>query len=91
MTLRSKNPKDFPLIDPNYFSDPEDKDIETMYLGVLAALQLNGTEAFKELGMELLVIPFPNCDYKYLQLSKEWWYCALRSVATTVSTLKYCL
>lgn len=88
VTLRSKDPKDFPVIDPNYFSDPEGRDLENMYLGILAALQLNNTYAFKKLGAELLIIPFPNCDFKYEKLSKEWWYCALRSIATTVSECK---
>lgn len=85
VTLQSKDPRDFPLIDPNYFSDLEGSDIENMYLGVLAALELGHTEAFKKLNLELLVIPFPDCDYTYEQLSKAWWYCALRSISTTVS------
>ncbi|CAG9766880.1 unnamed protein product [Ceutorhynchus assimilis] len=84
VTLKSKDPRDFPLVDPNYFSDLEGGDIENMYLGIVAALQLNNTEAFKKAQAELLVIPFPRCDYKYEQLSKEWWYCALRSIATTL-------
>ncbi|XP_050296427.1 4-pyridoxate dehydrogenase-like [Anthonomus grandis grandis] len=84
VTLQSKDPRDWPLIDTNYFSDPEQKDIENMYLGVLAALQLNDTRAFKEIGAEFLVIPFPDCDWRFEQLSKEWWYCALRSIATTL-------
>ncbi|KAL1490919.1 hypothetical protein ABEB36_011591 [Hypothenemus hampei] len=84
ITLKSKDPRDFPLIDPNYFSDAEGKDIENMYLGVLAALSFNGTEAFRSQHAELLVIPFPQCDYKFEILSKPWWYCALRSIATTL-------
>ncbi|XP_066137401.1 glucose dehydrogenase [FAD, quinone]-like [Euwallacea fornicatus] len=84
VTLQSKDPRDYPLIDTNYFSDPEGRDIENMYLGVLAALSLNNTYAFKNLHAELLIIPFPDCDYKYEKLTKPWWYCALRSIATTL-------
>ncbi|XP_050310086.1 glucose dehydrogenase [FAD, quinone]-like [Anthonomus grandis grandis] len=84
VTLQSKNPIDFPVIDPNYFSDPEGVDLENMYRGVLEALKFNETESFQKMGLELLVLPYPTCDDKYKQLSKDWWYCALKTLSSTL-------
>ena len=85
VTLQSKDPRDFPVIDPNYFSDPEGVDLENMYRGVQEALKFNETESFQKMGMELLVLPYPTCDGKYEQLSKDWWICALKTLSSTVS------
>lgn len=85
VTLRSRNPRDFPVVNPNYFSDPEGLDLEVMYKGVEVALKFNETETFKQLRAELYVIPYPNCDSKYEKLSKDWWYCAIKTLSSTVS------
>ncbi|KAL1491046.1 hypothetical protein ABEB36_011702 [Hypothenemus hampei] len=84
VTLHSRDPRDFPIIDPNYFSDPEGIDLENMYKGVQIALKFNETETFKKLHAKLLVVPYPNCDEKYEKLSKNWWYCALKTLSSTL-------
>lgn len=90
VTLRSKDPRDFPIIDPNYFSDPEGIDLENMYEGVKVALMFNNTKTFRDLNVELVLIPYPECDAIYERLSKEWWYCALKTLSSTVSlSLRY--
>ncbi|XP_066245363.1 alcohol dehydrogenase [acceptor]-like [Euwallacea similis] len=84
ITLQSKNPLDFPVIDPNYFSDPEGIDMDNMYKGVEVALRFNDTPTFKNLQAQLFVIPYPNCDSQYEQLSKDWWICAIKTLSTTL-------
>ncbi|CAH1183170.1 unnamed protein product [Ceutorhynchus assimilis] len=84
VTLNSRDPRDFPLIDPNYFSDPKGVDLELMYEGVKVALKLNETEAFKSLGLELISIPYPTCDSKFEKMSKPWWFCALKTLSSTL-------
>ncbi|KAK4887504.1 hypothetical protein RN001_003775 [Aquatica leii] len=82
LKLKSSNPFDYPLIDPQLLSDPNFKDIETMYEGILLTLKLLDTEAFKKLGVKLYHIHLPACKiYEYL--SKDYWYCHLRQVAST--------
>ena len=44
--LRSKNPYDHPLIDPRYFSHPED--IEAMADAMKISFQLGNSAAFKK-------------------------------------------
>ncbi|KAH1003121.1 hypothetical protein HUJ05_011063 [Dendroctonus ponderosae] len=84
VTLQSSDPRDFPVIDPNYFSDPEGVDLENVYKGVEVALQFNDTETFRSLDTEFLLIPYPECDAQYDQLSKDWWYCAIKTLASTL-------
>lgn len=85
ITLRSRDPRDFPIIDPNYFSDPQGIDLENMYKGVQVALKFNNTETFRKLNAQLVIIPYPECDDKYEQLSKDWWHCAIKTLSSTVS------
>ncbi|XP_050309141.1 glucose dehydrogenase [FAD, quinone]-like [Anthonomus grandis grandis] len=82
ITLKSADPKDFPLIDTNFFSDPED--LETMYNGIEKILELQNTETFKKMGVKLIRNSSPSCDGLYETFSKEWWICDLQYVGTTV-------
>lgn len=84
VTLASSSPLDFPVIDPNYFSDPEGIDLENVYKGVEVALRFNNTPTFRDLEAHLLVIPYPNCDSEFTQLSKPWWICAIKTLSSTV-------
>lgn len=47
--LASSNPFDKPVIDPNYFSDPENYDINVTIEGIKIALALSKTEGMKKL------------------------------------------
>ncbi|XP_048519075.1 uncharacterized GMC-type oxidoreductase Mb1310 [Dendroctonus ponderosae] len=84
VTLQSNNPKDFPIIDPNYFSDPDGEDLENMYKAVQVALNFNSTKTFRDLSAELFFIPYPNCDRQFELRSKDWWYCALKTLSSTL-------
>lgn len=82
VTLQSSNPKDFPLISYNYFSDPLNEDIEMMYQGVRLTMELLKTEAFR--AVNATIVSFvPACDIHQFD-SREFWYCVIRAVTTTV-------
>ncbi|XP_066158827.1 4-pyridoxate dehydrogenase-like [Euwallacea fornicatus] len=91
ITLQSKDPRDYPVIDPNYFSDPEGIDLENMYKGVEVALKFNNTRTFKEFNAQLITIPSKKCD-KLSKLTKKYWLCNVKELSTTlfhpVSTTK---
>lgn len=77
--LKSKNPYDYPLINSNFLSDPENRDINVLYEGIQLALQLVQTKAFKAMNTRLQGGPLRACSL-YQYLSKEYWYCALRQL-----------
>lgn len=77
--LKSSNPFEYPLIDPNLFGDGEDKDIEALYQAVLETLKNLDTKAFKSMKVKLAVDNIPACR-RTKPLSREYWYCYLRTV-----------
>ncbi|CAH1115145.1 unnamed protein product [Psylliodes chrysocephalus] len=80
--LKSKNPFDYPLIDPRLLSDSCDEDIRAMYLGVKQIFRLAETLSFKSINLTFAGEPLPACrDFKFK--SKQYWYCYLRHVVQT--------
>ncbi|CAG9768825.1 unnamed protein product [Ceutorhynchus assimilis] len=75
VTLKSKDPFDFPQINPNFYSDERDMDL--MYRGIERALSLMHTKAYKNFEAEWLRIAMPGCDEKFKSFSKKWWICAI--------------
>lgn len=80
--LHSKNPFDFPLMDPNYFGDRFD--IETLVQGAKIALKVaEETKVFKQFGSRIHRIPLPNCkQFKFL--SDEYIECHIRTISMTI-------
>uniref|UniRef100_A0AAR5PBV7 Glucose-methanol-choline oxidoreductase N-terminal domain-containing protein n=1 Tax=Dendroctonus ponderosae TaxID=77166 RepID=A0AAR5PBV7_DENPD len=76
VTLASADPRDFPLINPNFFSHPDD--LETLYKAVEIAKNLENTTAFQRLGVQPIVLDLPDCDENYEKLSKDWWICSMK-------------
>lgn len=60
ITLNSSDPFDPPLIDPNYYSNPED--LEILKEGVKAAIALTQTEAFRDFNVVLTEKEIPKCQ-----------------------------
>ncbi|KAK4887875.1 hypothetical protein RN001_004146 [Aquatica leii] len=82
--LKSSDPFDYPLINTMMLSDPNFKDIDTIYEGIKLTLKLLDTKAFKKLGTKLYPVHLPVCrQFEYL--SKDYWYCHIRQVATSVA------
>ncbi|KAK4887890.1 hypothetical protein RN001_004161 [Aquatica leii] len=81
--LDTVNPFEYPKIDPRFLSDPDNKDIETLYQGIQFVLKLANTTSFASIGAKLKDQTFPYCRrYKYL--SKQYWYCQLRQIGTSL-------
>jgi len=51
--LASKNHLDNPLIDPKYFSDPGDQDLNVKIKGIKTAISFVQTDSSKKLGAKL--------------------------------------
>ncbi|CAH1156143.1 unnamed protein product [Phaedon cochleariae] len=79
--LKSSSPFDYPLIDFNMLSDPEDKDIAVMYEGVKMVMDLMKTPAYQRYGAEFIANPIPECT-KHELWSRDYWYCFLRYTST---------
>lgn len=79
--LRSKNPFDHPIIDPNYFHDP--RDMKTLVEGAKIALTIANTPIFKTFGTRIHPIPLPTCvQYKFL--SDEYLECHAQTMTQTI-------
>ncbi|XP_072397271.1 glucose dehydrogenase [FAD, quinone]-like [Diabrotica undecimpunctata] len=81
VTLQSNDIIDFPLIDINYFSDKNGKDLDTMYKGIKYLLSLANTKAFKSINATF-ISQQPRCEH-LRNSDREYWYCALRNMAVT--------
>ncbi|KAK5644074.1 hypothetical protein RI129_007919 [Pyrocoelia pectoralis] len=80
LKLRSSDPFDYPLINPNFFSDLGNIDMAKLYNGIQLALQLTETDSLKKLGAQLIPVHVPDCQ-KYEYLSKSYWYCHIRHLS----------
>ncbi|KAJ8916064.1 hypothetical protein NQ315_010932, partial [Exocentrus adspersus] len=81
--LKSSSPFDFPLIDYNLLSDPEDKDIDGLYEGINLIFQLVNTTAFQNIEAKPELRQLPACS-TYEFLSKDYWYCYIRRLGLPV-------
>lgn len=79
--LRSKNPFEYPLMNPNYFKDPFDA--QTLVDGAKIALRVAEAKVFKQFGSRVHRIPFPNCK-KFKFLSDEYLDCQVRTISMTI-------
>lgn len=84
LTLASANPRDYPVINPNFLT--EEEDLETFYKGIQFAVNMNSTDAFQQMNFKLSLPSIDVCDDVYETQSKDWWYCIIKQYASTVST-----
>lgn len=89
--LASTNHLDNPLIDPKYFSDLGDQDVNVIIEGIKTAISLTQTDSFKKLGAILYSKPLPGCDFHTFG-SDDYWKCYVKSyiynLGHTVGTAK---
>ena len=78
--LKSNNPADYPIIQPNYLT--VQKDVDTLMAGVNLTLQLLDTDAMKKAGAELWEAD-PFCNHHEFK-SSAYWECYVRHFASTV-------
>ncbi|XP_064459364.1 uncharacterized protein LOC135369776 [Ornithodoros turicata] len=80
ITLKSDNPHDHPLLDPKYFSHPED--IKVAVEAAKLALKVIDSKAMKALGAKRWNIALPGCEDKVLW-SDEYLECLARHLTHT--------
>lgn len=81
ISLSSNNPKDSPLIHPNYLSDP--RDLETVVKGLKMATKIVNTKYFKSIGGFLGRLNIPACNKFFLD-SEEYWRCVSINLVSTL-------
>ncbi|XP_060533708.1 uncharacterized protein LOC132706396 [Cylas formicarius] len=79
--LRSKNPFDAPVIDPNYFDDQ--LDVKTLVEGTKLAIRISESKIMRRFGSKLHDIPLPTCTHLPFG-SDLYWECHLRTLSMTI-------
>ncbi|XP_044267345.1 glucose dehydrogenase [FAD, quinone]-like [Tribolium madens] len=75
--LKSKDPKDSPLMQPNYLTD--DEDVIRMVAGIRIAQDLANTNVLtRKYGIQMVENNYGDCSQNYTFDSDEFWACALR-------------
>jgi len=73
--LRSRNPSDQPIINPNYFSDP--LDVKRLISGIRFSIALGNSKPFKKFGARFYNRPIEFCK-SFRPYSDAYWECAIR-------------
>ncbi|KAJ8727998.1 hypothetical protein PYW08_016383 [Mythimna loreyi] len=81
ITLHSNDPKDYPIINPNYFQDP--RDLELAATGLQMLTEVVNTTAFREIKAFLGRMHWPPCDIYDLN-SRNYWKCVCIEMTLTV-------
>ncbi|XP_061392396.1 glucose dehydrogenase [FAD, quinone] [Musca vetustissima] len=75
ISLRSTNPFQWPIMEPNFMQDPDD--ITAMIEGIEIILQIGQTKSMKHIGTQINTKKFPGCE-NYPFASRDYWKCCLR-------------
>ncbi|XP_050069179.1 glucose dehydrogenase [FAD, quinone]-like [Anopheles maculipalpis] len=81
ITLNGSNPFRYPIIEPNYFSDPYDLDISVR--AIRKTIELTRTAALQRYNARLLEIPMPGCE-QFRFDSDDYWKCFSRHATFTI-------
>ena len=73
--LRSTNPFEYPIIRPNFLSDP--LDVATLIYGIKLCLKIGNLPPLKKFGSKFFNKPNPFCA-KFVPFSDEYWECIIR-------------
>ncbi|KAJ8682944.1 hypothetical protein QAD02_018736 [Eretmocerus hayati] len=82
ITLKSNNPLDAPIIQPNFFEHPAD--IEIILEGVKHAIELSKTEPFQAYGSKIHNAKIPGCK-KFDFATDDYWRCAIRHLPSMMN------
>lgn len=81
--MASSDPFEKPIIEPNYFSDPDNYDLNVTIEGIKIALALSKTEALRKLNSRYHDKKIPGCE-SYKMYTDEYWACYVRSYTFTL-------
>ncbi|KAG8262406.1 hypothetical protein J6590_090751 [Homalodisca vitripennis] len=80
ITLRSKDPKEYPKLNPGYFSDP--RDLETFFRLYEFLEKLSATRAIRKVNAIFHELDIPSCEM-FPFASRRYRECALRHLSST--------
>ncbi|XP_050740222.1 glucose dehydrogenase [FAD, quinone]-like [Eriocheir sinensis] len=79
--LRSRNPDDYPIVDPNFLSHPDD--VDTLVKGIKFGVSIANTSALGgRFGAKLHKRLLPGCEH-YAFGSDGYWACYVRHMGTS--------
>ncbi|XP_073831464.1 glucose dehydrogenase [FAD, quinone]-like [Musca autumnalis] len=78
--LKSSLPQDSPIIDANYFAEPEDSSI--LIQGLEYLTKFFNTTAFREKNADIIQLPLEECNC-FAFKSEDYWKCYLKYMSTT--------
>lgn len=87
MELKSKDPFDYPRFFGNYFTDPENQDLNTFVEVIRIIQRIANTTAFQKFGSRLNHRPMFGCEHETFN-SDRYWMCCLRYKITWQDSYK---
>ncbi|GFY77559.1 glucose dehydrogenase, partial [Trichonephila inaurata madagascariensis] len=78
--LRSRNPHDPPIINPEYFSHSDD--LEMIVTGLKKCKEIGESEPLRKIGSKRFSTVYPGCE-KFLNNDDEYFRCMARSILLT--------
>lgn len=81
LRLKSNNPFDSLIINPNYYSN--EQDVKSMIKAIRIIQKLIETQPMKTLGAEMIPNKLPGCE-KHVDNSDEYWECYIRHLTLTM-------
>lgn len=82
--LKSNSPFDFPLIDPNYLSDPNQVDINTLVSALKDVIKISQTSSMQKYDSQMFKIDLPNCK-QYVFGADNYFKCLVQNLASSIS------
>ncbi|GIX68544.1 glucose dehydrogenase [Caerostris darwini] len=82
VTLRSSSPYDPPVIDPKYFSHPDDMDV--IVEGLKKCKAIGQSESLKKIGAKLFTTVFPGCEDSRNN-DDQYFRCISRAIVITLN------
>lgn len=82
LSLNSKNLVDFPIIDPAFYTDANNEDIETMFEGIQYVLNFTRSASLQAINATVVGVA-PECASLKETPEREYWLCAIRYLTSS--------
>lgn len=79
LKLKSKNPIDKPILNPNYFDN--EQDLETLVAGIKEIIRVASSKQFNSINAKLYEVDIPGCDFVFN--TDDYWKCYAKTLTAT--------